>query len=127
MTPEIIDNPCRAREYFVICKNDFTLAGAGKISVDVTFIPDSAILNRQSYNAYLENIFAGAGGDLILETLAEKIIEDLSNELVPFWISVRILLESQSGNSSSLHQAILEDRQPGWDNPGLLSQVGPPR
>jgi len=98
-----------------------TLSGtmAGTYQVNIRYIPDLAILNPASLKTYLTKLAAMEWDRL--EAVGLTILNDLNNELVPRWVQVTV-----SGNSADMaHRVTLEDRQPRWDNPKLLSRIGP--
>jgi Enzyme related to GTP cyclohydrolase I len=103
-------------------KVDYVVILSGTISearrVDIRYIPDVAILKPESLSTYLVTL--GTMNWENLEALGLTILNDLNNELVPRWVQVMV-----SGTSAGLaHRVTLEDRQPRWDNPALLSRMG---
>ncbi len=53
-----------------------------------------------------------------LEAAATTALEDIINELVARWTRLKLI----AGNEST-HTITLEDRQPNWENPALLSRT----
>ena len=51
-------------------------------------------------------------------------LDDVNNELIPRWAQVE--LTAGPGDAGDCHGVIIEDRQPGWDNPALLARHGAP-
>jgi 7-cyano-7-deazaguanine reductase len=85
--------------------------------VVIRYIPDLAILDTAAVNNYFATL--GAINWENLEELGLTILNDLNNELVPRWVQVTV-----SGTSAGIaHCVTLEDRQPRWDNPALLSRI----
>ena len=74
-----------------------------------------------AFGRYLETLTSVEWGSL--EELATAILGDFSNELVARWM--RVVMTSPEGAYPGVgtHQVMIEDRQPGWDNPALLSRV----
>jgi hypothetical protein len=102
-------------------KIDYVVTLSGTISetcrVDIRYIPDLAILKPASLNAYLRTL--GTMGWNQLEALGLTILNDLNNEVIPRWVQVTV-----GGKSADMaHRVTLEDRQPHWDNPALLSRM----
>ena len=98
-----------------------TLSGtmAGTYQVNIRYIPDLAILEPASLKTYLTTLAATEWDRL--EAVGLAILNDLNNELVPRWVQVTV-----SGNGADMaHRVTLEDRQPRWDNPTLLSRMSP--
>jgi NADPH-dependent 7-cyano-7-deazaguanine reductase QueF len=103
-------------------KVDYVVILSGTICearrVDIRYIPDMAILKPESLSTYLVALETMNWENL--EALGLTILNDLNNELVPRWVQVMV-----SGTSAGLaHRVTLEDRQPRWDNPALLSRMG---
>jgi hypothetical protein len=80
----------------------------------LSYVPDRLILTRDSFAVY-----AGKRSlpDLTPETLAATIADDIANEIVPKWQRVTIVTVDQGVT----HTVAVEDRQPGWQHPTLLS------
>ena len=106
------DNPEPRLDYIV------TLEGSiGSNLLRLRYVPDRQILLPASLSDYLAG-FDAAG--LQLEGIAAMILHDLNNELVARWVQVSV---SQSDLSGPAHTVSIEDRQPKWDNPGLLARL----
>ena len=75
------------------------------------------LLKPEALKAYLDAV--GALEWTHLESLGLSILSDLNNELVPRWVQVAVSSTSAGMN----HRVTLEDRQPRWDNPGLLARI----
>ena len=60
----------------------------------------------------------------LLEEAAAAILEDMGNEVVARWIQVNASTGSEDPTSVPGHQVVLEDKQPQWENPGLLARLG---
>jgi NADPH-dependent 7-cyano-7-deazaguanine reductase QueF len=107
-------NPNTRTDYLVSLSGEI----AGLCRVEIRYIPDQAILTPASFAAYLKGLAAHSWTHL--EEIAASIVSDLNNELVPRWVQV-----SASGSSADMaHRVTVEDRQPRWDNPVLLSRIG---
>jgi 7-cyano-7-deazaguanine reductase len=107
------DNPETRLDYVV-----FLEGSVGGVRVRVRYVPDRRILIRPSLEEYFE-AFGGRNDDR-LEFTATTILHDLNNELVARWVQVSVSISDGGG---SRHQVTIEDRQPKWDNPGLLARL----
>ena len=84
----------------------------------VSYVPDRFILVPESFGDYLSAVDALTWRHL--EETAATILGDLNNELVPRWVQVAV---SRACDGEIRHRVTVEDRQPKWDNPGLLSRL----
>ncbi|WP_029007119.1 hypothetical protein [Azospirillum halopraeferens] len=80
----------------------------------VLYVPDRWIVTAEGFAAYLKAL-ADPGPP---EALALAVLDDLNNEVVPRWAEVRVERDAPVG-----HRVNVEDRQPGWDNPGLIARL----
>ncbi len=90
-----------------------------RLSLVLRYVPDKVVLADGAFTAYLGQ-FAPAEDDR-LEALGVTILEDINNEVVPRWVQVSIT--KGDGAAHEQHGVLLEDRQPRWDNPSLLSRL----
>jgi NADPH-dependent 7-cyano-7-deazaguanine reductase QueF len=111
LAPE--DAPSSPHEYVVDVGGKVT---GQKVHVKVRYIPEKKILRTSAFKNYLALLHHGEES---LEMLSNIIFSDLINEIVPFWIHVSVS-EDEEG---IMHQVAIEDRQPNWDNPALLSRI----
>lgn len=99
-----------------------TLEGRiGPSSVSLRYVPDKLILDPISFGAYLK-----AMNDLpweSLEAVALTVLDDVNNEVVARWtqVTVTTALDDAADKGIGAHSVMVEDRQPKWDNPTLLS------
>ncbi|WP_353860369.1 hypothetical protein [Azospirillum formosense] len=81
------------------------------------YVPDRSIATPDGVAAYL-----GALSDTAVaagpEALAIAVLDDLNNELIPRWVEVTV----ERARPVPL-RVVVEDRQPGWDNPHLFSRM----
>jgi 7-cyano-7-deazaguanine reductase len=95
------------------------------VAVELRYVPDRLILRPVALGRYLEAM----GGESweSLEALATAVLEDLNNETVARWLQVELRLTAggKAGEEGALadHAVLLEERQPKWDNPTLLSRL----
>ncbi len=90
-------------------------------SVSLRYVPDREILDPASFGRYLDAL-----GTLKWESLEEAaaaVLNDVNNELVARWVQVAISAPDQVHPGIDRHEVLLEDRQPNWDNAGLLSRL----
>ncbi|MBT3906662.1 MAG: hypothetical protein HOB79_16000 [Rhodospirillaceae bacterium] len=81
--------------------------------IRIMYIPDRLLLPDESLRAYFNVVSTLDYGSL--ETLAVKLLDDFNNEIVPRWVQIDI--------TTTGAQITATDRQPGWDNPNLLSTI----
>ncbi|MDX9862841.1 MAG: hypothetical protein RBS99_18180 [Rhodospirillales bacterium] len=87
------------------------------LSILLRYVPDRWIVQPPSFEAYLAAL---ADSPLAsVEAVGVAILEDVSNEVVPRWLQVLVSAESDDPQ----YTVLLEDRQPKWDNPALLSRL----
>ena len=79
------------------------------------FVPDRLLLAPEAFAGYLKGLEAASWATL--EALVLAVLDDLNNQLVPRWVRVGGSLE----RGGIRHHATANDRQPDWNNPGLLS------
>lgn len=82
-------------------------------TVTVYFVPDRRTVQATGLQAYLDTLKAPSRPAV----LAARILADLSNELVPRFVQVRV----ECGNEGD--SVLVEDRRPKWDNPAILSRL----
>jgi 7-cyano-7-deazaguanine reductase len=90
-------------------------------AVYLRYVPDRVILNPATFGRYLDAL-----GTLDWETLEEAaaaVLNDVNNELIARWVQVSISAPDQVHPGIDRHEVLLEDRQPNWDNTGLLSRL----
>ncbi len=112
-------NPDTGHDYVVTLSG--SVAGLRTTTVTLRYVPDRSILTPSSLEGYLKTI-----GELNwsgLEEAAAAIRDDLNNEIVPRWLQVSLRASVNAQGSVQRHDILLEDRQPKWDNPSLLSRL----
>ena len=81
------------------------------------YVPDRSVATPDGIAVYL-----GALADTTAETgpeaLAIAVLDDLNNELIPRWVEVTV-----ERSRPVPHRVVVEDRQPGWDNPPLFARM----
>jgi len=121
---QVAPNPRPGIDYLVTLGGTVALpAGPGAqgpeapVTVRVRYVPDRHILAASVFGTYLSALEQSSWDSL--EVLGVAILGDLNSELVPRWMQV-ILVAKADANEYSV---MLEDRQPRWDNPRLLSRL----
>ncbi len=95
--------------------------GSSETKVVLRYVPHRDILTPESLTDYLAAL--GGVSWSSLEEAAVVVLGDVNDQVVPRWLRVRLL---QLGDDQvSRHDVVVEDRQPNWDNPGLLSRLPP--
>ena len=95
----------------------------GSSDIHLNYVPDKTILKPASFGRYLDAI--GTTKWETLEECAAAILNDINNELVARWVQLSISAPNQVHHGIDRHKVMLEDRQPNWDNMGLLSRLRP--
>ncbi len=112
---EISDNPNKAADYIV------SLEGGSedrRLRLSVRYVPDRDVLNSPSFSRYADALLSM--NDTSLEKTVAMLVDDFNNELVVRWVQVTAFEDREDGTQ---HSVIIEDRQPQWDNPHLLSRL----
>ncbi len=113
---QTVANPAIGRDRISILSGELPasgLLGGGPIHIDLRYIADRDIIAATALAHYFQA--AAQEPCETLEGYADMVLNDLNNELVPRWIWLRL-----KGNG---HQVIQQDRQPGWNDPGLLTNL----
>jgi 7-cyano-7-deazaguanine reductase len=92
-------------------------AGGTDVTVTLRYVPDRLALDADAFAAYLRVLDPGD-----LEALAVAVLDDAGNEAVPRWIQVTADRPLMDG-ALRTHAIVVEDAQPGWDNPRLLARL----
>ncbi len=113
-------NPDPLLDYVVSLEG--SIAGAGNtapIAINLRYIPDKVIVEPASFSRYLEALASIDWPSL--EELAVTLLGDVNNEVVARWVHVSLSTPASQGLDT--HMVMLEDRQPKWDNPQILSRL----
>lgn len=111
-------------------KLDYVISISGQIvafgeldssAVSLRYVPDKVILQPASFGRYLDAL--GKLDWTALEEAAAAVLNDVNNELIARWVQVWISAPGQIRLGVDAHEVLLEDRQPNWDNAGLLSRL----
>lgn len=86
----------------------------GDATIGVVYVPDRLTVTADSVAVWL----AAFPTDPAPEALALALLDDLNNELVPRWVRVAVRRDRPLRC-----WAVVDDRQPTWDNPTLLAAL----
>ncbi len=115
-------NPGSRLDYVSALDGRIASAGDAKpATVGVRYVPDKRILDPATFGRYLEAL--GTLGWASLEEVAVTILDDINNEVVTRWVQVAVSAPDGGHPGVDNHGVVLEDRQPSWDNPALLSRL----
>ena len=115
-------NPDARLDYVVALEGHVVHPGQSEPTrVGVRYVPDKLILESAAFGRYLKAL----GGEPwpSLEDVAAVILDDVNNEVVPRWAQITVSAPGDVHPGIDSHGVILEDRQPRWDNPALLSRL----
>ena len=98
-----------------------TLNTSQPTNLATRYVPDRLIVNPESFSNYLVALSEQPWQSL--EELATTFLGDLSNQLVARWICIKATVAEGSYPGLGAHEVLIEDRQPEWNNPSLLSRV----
>ncbi len=106
-------NPAPQRDYVITLRGTLDFGDRGELVL--RYVPDKYVLPRAAFSEYC-SIMARQDWPMP-ESRANEVLDDMNNELVPRWVSVRLI-------ALDGHEIVLEDRQPDWSNDSLLSAAG---
>jgi len=110
---------------------DFVVSLSGRVAhplhpaplaVAIRYVPDKWILSPAAFLGYLKNLETPELTSL--EAVGVAVLDDINNEVVPRWVQVAVRCAADGSGGHETHGVLLEDRQPRWDNPALLSRLG---
>lgn len=109
-------------DYVVSLTGQVAYAGDGApLAIVLRYVPDKWTLDPAAFARYLA-VLADANLPSI-EAVGVALLEDVNNEMVPRWIQVVATTAGGEEEAAERHGILLEDRQPKWDNPALLSRL----
>ncbi|MBT3306304.1 MAG: hypothetical protein HN377_07440 [Alphaproteobacteria bacterium] len=89
--------------------------------IAIRYIPDRQIVDPPAFGRYLVGL-SGLPWQT-LEELATTVLGDLSNQLVARWVRVAVTAPKMAYPGIGAHAVVVEDLQPGWNNPSLLLRL----
>lgn len=94
-------------------------ASLGSATLRLRYVPDRDVLIPQSLTAYLAALALHLPESL--EETAQTVLEDINDQVIPCWLEVTLSLSADNIE----HQVRIEDRQPRWQDRGLLDRLEP--
>lgn len=113
-------NPDMTIDYIASIESQINQPRDDIITFKMSYVPDQQILKKSSLISYFEAI--GQETFPSLEFTGILLLNDICNELVPRWLM--ITLSHDTNGDYQRHEIRLQDRQPNWNNPQLLSIDG---
>ena len=113
-------NPNLALDYVVLLDSDVAVVDC---LLRLRYVPDKFILEPESFDRYLSAL---SGHDLTEpEEIALTVLDDINNQVVPRWVQVTLQRGDRAAPDAPppRHCVMVEDQQPNWDNPALLSRL----
>ena len=86
-------------------------------TLSIAYVPDRDLITLENLAPYLRGITPATS-----EAAVTAIAEDVANDLVPRWYRVSFVVTTDAITQT----VVVEDRQPGWDHPSLLSAIPAP-
>lgn len=115
-------NPDSALDYVSSLHGTLQAFGPGKpMLLSIHYVPDRMIIDPAAFGRYLEALSALEWDSL--EQLATEVLRDLNDHLIGRWVRVVVTAPEGAYPGVGAHEVLIEDRQPGWDNPSLLSRL----
>lgn len=114
-------NPNPRHDYVVTLSGELRLpALAVSISATLRYVPDGSVLQPNALGAYLTAIEGNSWQTL--EDVATAVLTDVNNEIIPRWVHIHLSATGADGHGR--HDIDVEDRQPNWENAGLIARLG---
>lgn len=115
-------NPDLKLDYVISITGHMANPGLGGSSaIQLHYVPDRVILRLASFGRYLDALGTMKWGTL--EEAAAAVLNDVNNQLVTKWVRLSISAPNQVHRGIDRHEVMLEDRQPNWNNVGILSRL----
>ena len=115
-------NPDSALDYVSGLHGTLQAFGLGKPTLlSIHYVPDRMIIDPAAFGRYLEALSALEWDSL--EQLATEVLGDFNDHLIGRWVRVVGTAPEGAYPGVGSHEVLIEDCQPGWDNPSLLSRL----
>lgn len=108
------DAPQPRHDAVVVLEND--CMGA---TLRLRYVPDRDVLMPESLDTYLGAVAKSSFASL--EETAQTILEDINDQVIPSWLEITLTRHG----TQTRHEVRIEDRQPGWQDRGLLDRLAP--
>ena len=95
--------------------------GGRRATVNLRYVADRQVIDPLSFGDYLKALNGLEWESL--EEVALCVLDDVNNEAVARWAQVTIIDPGDDSGDIGAHGVMVEDRQPKWDNPALLSRL----
>jgi hypothetical protein len=119
-----IANPGGGRDYVITLRGTLGRShDAGAICIILRYVPDRIILEPENFSEYLDYI--DSLNWETLEAITVAIVDDIGNQLVTRWAQVTLRHTTGNTQTTTDHDIIVEDIQPGWRNDDLLYRLPP--
>lgn len=113
-------NPDRKLDYLVTLTGHLPGHNSRQV-VELRYVPDKFVLASRSFGTYLEALAQEVWHNP--EDLAVTVLTDINNEVITRWIQVQVNVPELQHHAVDTHGVVIEDRQPGWDNPALMARL----
>ncbi len=115
-------NPDSRLDYVTALKGTIPPGEEGwETTIALRYVPDKLIIEPAAFGRYLEALKGPKRGSL--EEVAVTVLNDINNEVVARWVQVSASAPGGAHPGVAEHGVMVEDRQPRWDNPALLSRL----
>jgi 7-cyano-7-deazaguanine reductase len=116
-----VPNPDPGTDYVVRFEMETTPSfSLGPLKFVTRYVPDKLLLKPACLGDYLHALTQPDWPTLESAALAMR--DDFGNEVVPRWIAIAVS-PSEANLEVARHSVLVEDRQPQWDNPNLLTRL----
>ncbi len=105
--------PAATRHFAIVTLS----ASFGAVHMRLRYVPDRDLLDPDALSDYLRAMDTDKSTP---EALAEMILEDINDQVIPCWLDVTLRRDGPVA-----HEVRIEDRRPRWDDKGLLARLGP--
>ena len=88
------------------------------VTIDITYVPDRWILHDSSLSNYLRVLYKEPAETI--EHAGLLILNDFNNQLVPRWISLKVIAFLTIDGVKQTKKICFQDQQPNWNNSSLI-------
>ena len=118
---ETAPNPDSSLDYVIslsgTIQTEITLIPHTNVSVDLRYVPDREITMPAPWRIYLDVL--GEQKWETLEELSVTVLADINDQLIPRWME--LCVTSLTGLAD--HSIMLNESQPGWNNPSIQTKM----
>jgi hypothetical protein len=109
----LLPNPRTDLDYL-----DYMQVPLGAYDSHIFYVPDRHILTQDSLGRYCAAL--GADASLQGNTFAGMLLHDIFDTAFPKWVGIQL-----HQHTPIPHSIVMQDKQPNWDNPALISSIKP--